>query len=137
MYSALQKFIKAQSISTPSLPWHRNIFPKVQPIAIIIDEMVQELDKQSDLDFCREIPEVNFIAPHDMTKGNLGSLLVKYGRALQGRDEYGEVLQADAEAAITVHFFNSGCEKPAIEVSNNLYGNGAKLEKKYGPRSKK
>jgi hypothetical protein len=37
-----------------------------------------------------------------MTKGNLGSLLVKYGRALQGLDAYGEVLQADAEAAIRV-----------------------------------
>jgi hypothetical protein len=132
MYSALQKFIKAQSISTPRSPRHRNIFPKVQPIAIIIDEMVQEPDKQSDSDFRREIPEVNFIAPNDMTKGNLGSLLVKYGRALQGLDEYGEVLQADAEAAIRVHFFNSGCEKSAVEVSNNLYGNKEKLKKKYG-----
>jgi len=134
MYSALIKFVKAQSISTPSKPEHRSNFPKVQPIAMIFDEMVQEPDKQSDLVLRREIPEVNFIAPNDMTKETLGSLLVQCGNALQGRDENGAMLQEDAETAIKVHFFNSGCEKSAIAVANNLYGDDANLEKKYGPK---
>jgi hypothetical protein len=138
MYSALNRFVKAQSITTPTSIEHRNGFPKVQPIAIVYDEMIQEPDKRSDCLFRRDIPEVNIMAPNDMTKLKLGRLLVKIGRAMQGLDADGKVLQGtDAEAAFKVNFENSGEKQSATEILNNLFGEDANLEKKYGPKSKK
>jgi hypothetical protein len=68
----------------------------------------------------------------------LGRLLVKIGRAMQGLDADGKVLQGtDAEAAFKVNFENSGEKQSATEILNNLFGEDANLEKKYGPKSKK
>ena len=128
LYSALNRFVKAQSILTPSSEKYRKKFEKVQAIAIVIDEMVQEPNLVQDDIYSREIPQVNFIAPNNMTQDNLGRLLVRYGNALQG---------LNADVGFEVFFTNSGKKQSATEVLDNLYGADANLEQKYGPKSKK
>jgi hypothetical protein len=140
MYTAMHRFVKVQSILTPSAAKHRGAFAKVQAIAIVIDDMIPEPDKCHDSMFRRDTPQVNFLAPNDMTKEELGILLVKYGRALQGHDAEGGVLDDDDDDdgfGFEVNFTNSGDKKSANEVLNNIYGKDANLEKKYGPKPKK